>query len=67
MEELAYRKESEKQHEERIARFRLAWYKSKAQRKAIAAVFALCDAGEIDTADLPARCGALMDQFELDD
>lgn len=66
MDELAYRKESGRQHEERIARFRIAWYKSIAERKAIAALFALHDAGEIATEDLPGRCTDILDQFELD-
>lgn len=67
MEELSYRQESARQHEERIARFRLGWYKSIAQRKAIAAIFALYDEGGITPEDLPGRCSDMMDQFEADD
>ena len=67
VDELAYRKESSRQHEERIARFRLAWYKSIAQRKAIAAIFALYDAGGILREDLPGRCSDMLDQFEADE
>jgi hypothetical protein len=66
MDELAYRQESARQHEERIARLRLGWYKAKAQRKTLAAIFALYDEGGITPEDLPGRCSDMMDQFELD-
>lgn len=67
MEELAYRQESARQHEERIARFRIGWYKAIAQRKAIAAIFTLYDEGGIPHEDLPGRCSDMLDQFEADE
>jgi len=67
MEELAYRQESARQHEERIERFRIARYKARAQRMAIAAIFALYDEGGIAHEDLPGRCSDMLNQFEADE